>query len=785
MKVTSAVYLKKANGILRTIYLSMKSGIQTVITKQNLLLGVLFLSTVGANSQATVEGKVHENNGIPVSFANVYLEGTMNGASTDTLGIFSFDTSERGIKKLVVSSMGYQNYESEIDLDKSPIKLDIVLKIDASQLGEVILSAGSFAAGDKAKGTHMNRIDVVTTAGSNGDVANAIKALPGAQQVGEQEGLFIRGGSGDEAKQFIDGTLFKNPNFSSVPGIIQPARLSPFLFKGITFSSGGYSALYGDALSGALILESMDLPEKSSALIGISPIVGTAGFDHLAKNNKSSYGASARYVNLAWYSDIIEQKPDYFHGPEYATADGNFRIKTSETGLLKFYGVVNYNNIGFRNLDIDDPNLKSSFQVEGKNGYGNLSYREFFNEDWKIDLGTTYNYNNDIMTRKLLNHDNEQVFLTGEPYAHKNTNLTTKTNFANTKAVVTRFLGNHSLKLGAELFYENNKYSTNDTLTSLSGNETAAFAEADISIAPNIAARAGVRYERSSLLDISNFAPRVSLAYRFNNGGQVNLAYGLFYQKPDYGELLMSRNNGIEYDVSLDDYKKLEYTKASHYILNYTRKANMRWFRAEVFYKKYNDLIKTVPKLFNNGEGYAKGIELFYRDKKTIRGLDYWISYTYLDTKRNYLDYPTSLHPEFSTPHTASVVAKRFFEGINTSVNAAYYFATGRPYYNFGYTHGTDATEILDQGTAKSYHSLNLSISYMTSLFKNWKHKDFTVIAFGVNNVLGIKQVFGYDYSADGTNKVPTTLPAPRSFFGGIFITFGIDRTQDFIDNNL
>ncbi len=53
-----------------------------------------------------------------------------------------------------------------------------------------------------------------------------------------------------------------------------------------------------------------------------------------------------------------------------------------------------------------------------------------------------------------------------------------------------------------------------------------------------------------------------------------------------------------------------------------------------------------------------------WRDKKTIKNFDYWISYSYLDTKRNYLNYTEQLMPNFAATHTASIVMKRFFTKI-------------------------------------------------------------------------------------------------------------------------
>ena len=138
-------------------------------------------------------------------------------------------------------------------------------------------------------------------AGSNADITAALKTLPGAQQIGEQEGLFVRGGAGYEAKQYIDGTLVNNPYYTSVPDIAQRGRFSPFLFKGTVFSTGGYSALYGQALSSVVLLESIDLPEKSEIDATISPLVVGLGPQQLAKDKQSSWGFSYNYVNAYAY----------------------------------------------------------------------------------------------------------------------------------------------------------------------------------------------------------------------------------------------------------------------------------------------------------------------------------------------------------------------------------------------------------------------------------------------------------------------------------------------------
>src|SRR6185437_539369 len=150
-----------------------------------------------------------------------------------------------------------------------------------------------------------------------------------------------------------------------------------------------------------------------------------------------------------------------------------------------------------------------------------------------------------------------------------------------------------------------------------------------------------------------------------------------------------------------------------------------RTFRTEVFYKKYDDLIKTggsynetFTAVNNNGFGDAKGIEFFWRDKKTIKNVDYWISYSYIDTKRDFLNYPYAMEPSFVAKHTASLVLKKFLTPIKTQLNASYTFATGRPYYNLVYDYAENKYDLMSLGRTKDYNNLSFSVNYLPSIGK-------------------------------------------------------------------
>ncbi|MBC7903604.1 MAG: carboxypeptidase-like regulatory domain-containing protein [Gemmatimonadaceae bacterium] len=735
-------------------------------------LNLIFLFS---HAQTRISGKVKDAKGRPVPGASVAVKDTYDGATSDSTGLFSFATTEKGPRILLITSIGYKILEQPLTLGDAAINMDFILKEEPNELKAVVVTAGTFEASDSKRTTVLNPIDIVTTASANADVTAAIRTLPGTQQVGEKEGLFVRGGSGEEARVFIDGTLVNNFFFSSVPDIAQRGRFSPFLFKGTVFSSGGYSALYGQALSGALILETIDLPEQSSASIGLSTVGVNGGFQQLAKNKKSSWGVGYSYTNLYPYFKIIKQGPDNFRTPVLHNGEANFRIKTSKTGIVKFYGYFNTTDLGIRRPDIDSTSLKNAFDLKNLNIYTNLSWKEKLGKKWKLNVGASFSDNTDKIGNELQNQQNVKQQIYTNPYVSKSFRLKSGSQLATVKTVFERRLkGLSALRFGGEYLYFKDRTDfsnlyVNNAITTQVDKLGAAFAEADIYVTYDIAAKIGGRFENSSILQKSNFAPRASLAYKMGEG-QFSMAYGIFYQKPERTYMLFGNTD-------------LQYQKATHYILNYQRVSKDYTIRAEVFYKKYEDLIKIFPDTNNNGYGNAKGFELFWRDRKTFKNVDYWISYSYLDTKRDYLNYPMSIQPNFAANHTANLVVKKFVTNWKTQFNASYTFATGRPYYNIRYDNGASKYYIADQGKTIAYNSLSISINYLPTIGKTTKN--FVVWVFSINNVLGSNQVFNYNYSANGLRKEAVVPTAKRFIFLGCFLSFGVDRSDDVINSNL
>ena len=738
-----------------------------------------------ATAQVTISGKVFDNKNLPIKGASITIVDSYDGGTTDSLGKFSFVTIEKGSKILNATLTGFSTYSSKLNISSTDINLNITVKELITELNAVTITAGSFEASDKKKGTVLTSLDIVTTAGSNADITTALKTLPGTQQVGESEGLFVRGGSATESKIFIDGSLVNNFFYSSLPGLASRGRFNPFLFKGTVFSTGGYSALYGQALSAALILESIDLPERTEASLSLSAIGVGGGIQKLAKNKKAAWGVSYNYTNLALAFAVIKQKVDFFKTPVYQQGDANFRIKTKKGGFVKYYGYVSWNQTGIRTPDIDSVQLKNAFNIENINSFQNITWKENIGNGWKANTAVSFSTNKDDIGNELLNSENQkQQFFSPSGYAGKNFSLLNTAQYAQVKVVLEKRLkGINTLRFGSDYFYSKEKtlYTLFDGTKFndvVKDNLYAAFAETDLYVTKDLALKAGGRLEHSEQISKWNIAPRASVAYKFKDKSQLSFAYGIFYQNPERRYLPVLNSN-------------VGYSKATHYILQYQVTKNSRIFRTEIFYKNYNALYKTAINNIgrevatgNNGFGYAKGVEVFWIDKTSIKNLDYWVSYSYLDTKRNYLNYPGSLTPSFAANHTASFVAKKFVLPWKTGFNMSYNYASGRPYYNLRYDNAQSKYIIREEGKTINYNSLSFSMNYLPNIGKTNK-KTFIVWVLSLTNVLGQEQIFNYNFSSINNNKVAVIPPSKRFLYIGCFLSFGIDRTQDAINNNL
>jgi outer membrane cobalamin receptor len=726
-----------------------------------LVIVILMICTGGqVFAQTQISGVLKTRKQEPVAGASITLEGTYYGATSSDNGNFSFTSSDTGTYKLVVTAVGFKNLTKEIRLMNQPLTIDIILAEAVTELQAVIISAGTFEASDKKRNTVLKPLDVVTTAGQQADIVAALNTLPGAQQVGESEGLFVRGGTGAETKVFIDGMMVTNPFFSSVPEVAQRGRFSPLLFKGTNFSSGGYSSQFGQGLSSALTLETHDLPTRTETNAIISSHQFTLTRYQLNKKKIASSGAAINYNNLSPYFSVVPQRLNYTKAPEIINGELFGRLKTKR-GMFKYYGYANYNTVSFNRQSIEAKEVMDYFGLTNNHAFSILTYNGKISNDWQLMSGAGLSYNKDnIKTNSGIGSATIRYF---NPVI---TNYTSQARLVFTRT----FPGLNKLYIGAEYQHARDKIVAIDSIPLLTrkDNYASVFIESDVYLSNKIAMRPGVRYEYSSLMNEAKISPRISLAYKLKDGGQFSAACGMFYQKPE--ATLLFRN------------PDLRFTNATHYLLNYQRMKNNQTLRVELFHKQYKDLV-TYPSTNpfdskNDGNGYARGFESFWRDKKSFKNFSYWVAYSYLDTKRKFLDFPIKTQPDFAASHTMNVVMKQWVEKITTMFSMTYTFTSGRHYYNPNLPVADFMTE-----KTKAYHNAGFQINYLTNI-----GKANTVFIFNTNNLFGTNQVFTYRFSTtrntEGVySRAAVTPMAKRFFFIGIYLSMGTDKRKEVIDN--
>lgn len=350
-----------------------------------------------ALGQTVIKGHVSDEKGELMVGANIYIENSYDGASSDVDGSFQFTTSVKGMQTLKVEFIGFEPVSKSIDVTGGTMEYDFVLKAAFNELKAVVITAGSFEAGDKKRGIELSSMDVATTAGAMGDIIAAINTLPGTSRVGESGRLYVRGGSYEETKTFIDDVLVGTPYFSSVPNMGTRGRFNPFLFSGTVFNTGGYSAEYGQALSSVLLLNTTHAKVKDE--LNLSFIAGL-GADATATKSweEGSITASGSYFNLAPYTAIVQQNQDWNKPMEFFSQETSIKQKTGKSGMFKWYSNINQSTMSMNQQDLDHPGEQIVFGSKNKNYFINTSWKNSINEKWLFFSGLSATKNTDLIS---------------------------------------------------------------------------------------------------------------------------------------------------------------------------------------------------------------------------------------------------------------------------------------------------------------------------------------------------------------------------------------------------
>ncbi len=696
----------------------------------------------------SLTGTVRDADGQPLPGVNVFVKTTFDGASTDSLGRFSFRTNHpAGPAVLVATFIGYEPLALPLTLGAGALApLSLRLKASRAALGDVVVTAGAFEASDDKRSATLKPLDIVTTAGALGDIAGALNALPGTTRVGEAGQLFVRGGAASETKTYLDGLPVQTPYGGAVPNVAARGRFSPFLFKGTVFSTGGYSAEFGQALSAVVALSSTDLAPETQTGVSLMSVGGSVS--RTRRWDRTSLALSADYTNLAPYYHLVPQSLGWEKAPLQLGGSLKLAHKVGEAGMLKLYATYSRQRLALRQPDASPDYAATGRPVAlgNDNAYLNATYRAPLQRGWSLNTGLA-----------LTQDDNS---LRPGPQAVRDLDRSAVARLVLTNDSASTWF---NLKMGLEGYaqrYRQQYQATPDAPVLRLGVDEqrgAGFVESELALTHKLAARAGLRTEYSALLGRWNAAPRLGLAYQTGAHSQLSAAWGYFYQTPTTDLLRIS--------------PALRFERAEHYLLSYQRLVHARTLRAEVYQKNYAQLTTFDPAQPYNpagyqsaGSGYARGLDLFWRDRTTFPKVDYWLSYGWLDTRRQFRADPVAAVPTFAARHSLSVVGKYWVQQLHTQVGFTYSYGSGRPYHNPnlpGY----------NQSTLPAYQDLSLNVSYLTHWFNQ-----FTIVYVSASNVLNRQNIYGYTYAgaADASGQRPSvavTPPAPRMLFVGVFIS--------------
>ena len=310
-----------------------------------LTLHIFFISICFLTSQlqAGVTGKVSgvvldSELGEPVVGATVRVVGTNIATQTDMDGEYFIINIPSGKYDLSVSSVGFETVT----------KIDVRILVDLTTPVDFKISEKTVEIGNKVEVFADNPViqkdltasKVIFTADRLAQLPNIVSIqsvltnYPGVV-IGRDEGLHVRGGRSGQVSYYFDGFSIIDP-FVSNSGI----RIMPNALEELSLTSGGYTAEYGEALSGVVSAITREGSSKYKGSFKIyegmthSYNVKTGEWASLKRNgNKSGtvlFSGPIPYMNSQ--SNNFSLAGEYLHDPSSLPHNG----AVSYTSTAKF-----------------------------------------------------------------------------------------------------------------------------------------------------------------------------------------------------------------------------------------------------------------------------------------------------------------------------------------------------------------------------------------------------------------------------------------------------------------
>lgn len=688
-------------------------------------------------------GTVRDRGGEALPGATVFIKGTQAGVVTGADGSFSIEAETLPVT-LVAFLGGFEAKEVEVAA-AGPV--DIRLQLVASESMTVTAAADR----DVPMSTYLRRpLDVVRTPGAQGDVFRALQTLPGVAKADEGAGLFVRGGDVSETRVLLDGTTIAHPYRYETPSGGQAGSVEPFLLEGIAFSTGGFSARHGNALSAIVDLRGLGKPSSSATTV----TAGLAGLaTRLAIPGDAQRGlrvsGNLRFPRLLFAVNGAPREFDRYPGGWDLNVSAHY-------GALKVFAMEQRTAVG---VEIERDSFEGFLHAETRQDIVAASIKTYAGE-WQV----TSSLGADVYTNRtsagVLDIRNEDRRLSWRTDLARLFGRTIVRTGIDADAAWHDLTGRTSIRGGDY----HGVSGTRPLEVAYRERHAGVYAEAERTWG-RITPTAGVRVDQSNRTG-SWIDPRLNVTVALRNDEQLRFAWGIYHQAP-----------ASQYYERADTLRPM---RATHLVAGYeygNPDADLH-VRVEAYEKRYSDLPLEVGERFtSNGYGHARGVDVFAQRQwtaLTLRG-----TYSYVDARRRWTPYEQrqryvipdrTWRPDFWIPHSVGLVAS-WNPIASITIGTAFHMASGRPVTPVTGTIVTERGVVPVFGEINSdrlprYERFDLSSSY-----RRVRKSHSLIYILGITNVFARENAFEYAYSEDYSERRPVVSAAPRSVYAAISYT--------------
>ena len=574
------------------------------IKKSNLfLIFFLLMNTLIVSGQnVRVYGSVKNAiNNTPISFANVVIDGTSKGTTTDIDGNFELLEIQPGLYNFKCSYLGFNTeIKTEIQLTTNKnLRLDFSLTENAQIIDEIQVTANTFNKTEESPTSlrTINASEILRSPGGNRDISKVIANLPGVSSSPSfRNDIVIRGGAPNENRFFLDGIEIPNINHFATQGSSggPVGILNVNFIREVDFYSGAFPSNRGNALSSVMELkqiEGSDEDFSASFMLGSSDAGLTI---NTPLSEKSSLLLSARRSYLQFLFKAL-QLPFL---PTYNDIQLKYTFKPNLKNQFNVIGLAAIDNFTLNpeaNEGIDDPQKLA----QNKYTLNNLP----INEQWNYTLGGTWKHFFDnsnlfvVLSRSHLNNTAVKY----EDYADLSSPkiIDYESQEIENKSRIEYNFRENNIKFNIGLNLEDATYlnSTQRIITSGYSIDTN-FVETDLHfikygvfvqlsktyLVDKLVTSIGFRIDGNSFTENTtnnNFSPRLSLSYNLSGNSSLNANLGRYYQLPAYTILGYGLNNNF-YN------QDAEYIQCDHAVMGLEyNPSNYSKITLETFYKQY------------------------------------------------------------------------------------------------------------------------------------------------------------------------------------------------------